>query len=446
MARPSDFRNIGWFLTIAFMAMVGLLPSPARADLDISVTQGTISTQPIAVVPFAEPVGTPTDVAQVIENDLVYSGLFRTINRNLMLEKPTDPAQVDFRNWRTVGMNNLVIGQLRQEGGGYAARFFLLDVYKGGAPIFGLETPPVPASQLRHLAHQIADLVYKQLTGTPGYFNTRIAYVQVTGTPESRNQQWQMVIADSDGEDPIRVAFPAPGQPLMSPAWSPDGKQLAYVAYERGQSAIYIYTAATGQNTKLVSMPGINSAPAWSPDGRSMAVTLSYGNNPDIYIIDLGAPGAKPRRITTDSGIDTSPSWAPDSQSLVFVSDRGGSPQIYRVSAQGGQPQRLTFQGRQNLKPVFSPDGKKIAMVNDDGGSLRIALFDVKTSQMKFLTDGPVDDGPSFAPGGNVIMYERIGPGGTGVLATVSSDGLVKRDVRNLNSQVQSPAWSPYLQ
>ncbi len=447
MARSSDSPNTGIALVLTLlMGTLGLVCLPARADLDISVTQGTISTQPIAVVPFAEPPGTPTDVAQVIENDLVYSGLFRTINRNLMLEKPTDPAKIDYRNWRTVGMNDVVIGQLSQEGAGYSARFFLMDVYRG-QQIFGYEITGVQPNDLRHLAHRISDMIYKQLTGTPGYFNTRIAYVSVSGTPESKNQQWQLIVADSDGEDALRVAFPAPGQPLMSPAWSPNGTQLAFVAYDKGQSAIYLYTPATGGNRKLVSMPGINGAPAWSPDGRYLAVTLSYGSNPDLYIIDLTAPNANPRRITTDSGIDTSPSWAPDGQSLVFVSDRGGSPQIYRVSAAGGQPQRLTFQGRQNLKPVFSPDGKKIAMVDvDENSNLRIALFDLQTQQMKFLTDGPIDDGPTFAPSGNVIMYERIGPGGGTVLATVSTDGLIKRDVRSVSSEVREPAWSTYLQ
>ena len=450
MAYSSEFRIslVDRIATFArgILILLALAALPARVDLDISVTQGTISTQPIAIVPFAEPAGAPTDVAQVIENDLVYSGLFRTISRNLMLEKPTDPAQVDYRNWRTVGMNNIVIGQLRAEGVGYSARFFILDVYGKNPPV-GFEVQAVQPKDLRHLAHQISDIIYKQLTGTPGYFNTRLAYVTVTGNIDQvTKRQWQLTLADSDGEDPVRVAFPPPGQPLMSPSWSPDGKQLAFVAYDnRGRSSIYVYTVASGEHREYHYETAVNIAPAWSPDGRYLAASLSFDGNENIYIIDL-ATGSK-RRLTTNAGIDTSPTWSPDGQWIAFNSDRGGSPQIYRVSAQGGQPQRLTFQGRQNLKPVFSPDGKKIALVNMDANSdLRIALFDLQSQQMKFLTDGPVDDSPSFAPSGNILMYERIGAGGGVALATVSTDGLIKRDVRILNTQVQSPAWSTYLQ
>jgi TolB protein len=208
---------------------------------------------------------------------------------------------------------------------------------------------------------------------------------------------------------------------------------------------VFVYTPATGEKHEYrFDNSGINIAPAWSPDGRYLAVTLSFDRNPDLYIIDLATESK--RRLTTDSGIDTSPTWSPDGQWIAFTSDRGGAPQIYRVAAAGGEPQRLTFQGKQNLKPVYSPDGTKLAFVNDDGGSLRIALMDLKTSQLKFLTDGPIDDGPTFAPSGTILMYERIGGGGGTALATVTTDGLIKRDVRGHDSEVREPAWSTYVQ
>jgi TolB protein len=424
------------FKVLALAAL--LLPLTARADLQISVTKGTISSQPVAVVPFASSVPVPVDIAGVVDHDLSSSGLFRTLNRGDMLEKPSAPAQVDFRNWRVLGMDDLVIGQVRPDAGGFATRFYLLDVYSG-QQLLAYDIPAAPPAYLRYVGHQIADLIYQKLTGKPGYFNTQIAYISVSGPLHA--QRWQLIVADSDGENPHVIATSR--EPLMSPSWSPDRKQLAYVGFDHGRSAIYLHTLATGALRRFLYEPGINGAPAWSPDGKSLAVTLSFGHNPDIYIVDV-ASGAR-RRLTHDPAIDTEASWSPDGQSLVFTSDRGGSAQVYKISAGGGEPQRLTFAGKQNMRPVYSPDGKQLALVNNDGGALRLGLFDLQTGQMRLITSGPLDESPSFAPNGTMIMYAGLGPNGGTELKTVSTDGRVTQSLRQVGSEVQEPAWSPYI-
>lgn len=430
-------------LKSAVAVLLGLLALPAFADVELTITQGTITTQPIAVVPFANSSGLPTDVAQVIENDLVNSGVFRTISRNLMLEKPTDPTQIDFRNWRTVGMDDIVIGQMHPEGDGYGVSFYVYDVYRA-EQVMAMHVPAVPATieSLRHLSHRIADLIFEKLTHQPGYFSTSLAYVSQTGPLTDR--RWSLIRSDYDGENTFTIVPPR-ADPIMSPVWSPDGRQIAFkLFYPRGESAILTENLATGEHPTLVAEKGLNDAPAWSPDGKSMAVTLSFGFNPDIYVIDLASK--QRHRLTTDPAIDTEPTWSPDGQSIAFTSDRGGSPQVYRMNATGGDAQRLTFQGKWSARPVYSPDGKKLAVVTSDGSALRIGLFDLQTSQMKILTDGPIDESPSFSPGGNVIMYTRIGADGGTKLATVTTDGLIKRDVPIVGSEVREPAWSPYIQ
>jgi len=419
--------------TVSFAAF----SASAFADLDIRVTQSQISTQPIAVVPFAGPADVPVDIAQVVDADLARSGLFRTLNRADMLEKPSGPGQVDYRNWRTVGMDDLVIGQVRPDNAGFGTRFYLLDVYRG-EQLLAYDIPAAPANALRYVGHQIADLIYQKLTGTPGYFNTQIAYISVTGPVYG--QRWQLIVADSDGENPHIIATAK--EPLMSPSWSPDRKRLAYVGYEHSRSAIYLHTLATGELRKFVFERGINGAPAWSPDGRYLAVTLSFETNPDIFVVDVGT-GAR-RRLTDSSAIDTEATWSPDGQWLAFTSDRGGSPQIYRIGVNGGEPQRLTFQGKQNMRPVFSPDGKKLALVNNDGSALRIGLFDLQSGEMRLITDGPLDESPSFAPNGAVVMYAGLGNNGT-ELRTVSVDGRIRQSLRQVGSEVQEPAWSSYI-
>lgn len=407
----------------------------ARADLEFDVDRGSTGAQPIAIVPFGANDGL-LDVAQVIESDLVRSGLFFALPRTDMLEKPIEPKQIDHRNWKAVNMDNIVIGSVKRDPGSdrVAVRFYLFDVLRGEQRL-GFEMPAAEPSQLRYTAHQIADLIFEKLVGYPGVFNTKIAYVASQGYGLDR--KYALMISDWDGENPRTIATSR--EPLMSPQWAPDRKRLAYVGYERGRSSIYVHEVATGKVRKLVSEKGINGSPAWSPDGTKLAITLSYETNPDIYVVDVGT-GAK-RRLTQTEGIDTEASWSPDGQNIIFTSERGGPPQIYRMTADGGNVTRISFQGRQNLRASYSPDGKNIALVNLDDGRYRIALIDVASGSMRLLSDGRFDEGPSFAPNGATVIYATQGSKGA-ELATVSIDGRVRQRLRQ-TGDVREPAWSP---
>lgn len=423
-------------ITRFFLALLILVSaSPSRAQLEFEVTGGATGAQPIAIVPFAGNEGL-MDVAQVIEGDLVRSGLFFALPRTDMLERPTEPKQIDHRNWRAVNMDNIVIGSMRRDPGSdrVSVRFYLFDVLRGEQRL-GFEMPPAEPSQLRYTAHQIADLIFEKLIGIPGVFNTKIAYVASQGFGLDR--KYALMISDWDGENPRTIATSR--EPLMSPQWAPDRRRLAYVGYERGRSSIYVHEIATGKVRKLVSEKGINGSPAWSPDGTKLAVTLSYETNPDIYVVDV-ATGAK-RRLTQTEGIDTEASWSPDGQSIVFTSERGGAPQVYRMNADGSGATRLTFRGRQNLRPSYSPDGKNIVLVNLDESRYRIALLDVASGSMRLLSDGRFDEGPSFAPNGATVIYATQGAKGA-ELATVSTDGRVRQRLRQ-TGDVREPAWSP---
>lgn len=419
---------------LGIITAISLWSGVASAQLVFDVEGGEVGATPIAIVPFATPADVGFDVAQVVEADLVRSGLFRTIPRTDMLEKPSEPAKIDYRNWRAVGMENVVVGSLSRTGKGIAVRFFLMDATRG-AQLIGFDMPAVGPEQLRVVSHQIADLIYEKLTGNKGYFNTQIAYVTASGFGPGR--RFELVVADADGFNPRTIATSR--EPLMSPAWSPDGKKLAYVGYERGRSSIFIHTLASGNLKKLVSEKGINGSPAWSPDGSKMIVTLSFETNPDLYLIDINS-GTR-RRLTDHYGIDTEASISPDGLQVAFTSDRGGSPQVYLMSINGGEPRRVTFQGRQNLRPRFSPDGKSLAVVNAEGGRYAIGMVDVQSGSYKKLTDGPIDESPSFAPNGTVVIF-ATNSRGNAELGTITTDARVRQRLRQ-PGEVREPAWGP---
>ncbi|NKF24184.1 Tol-Pal system beta propeller repeat protein TolB [Solimonas marina] len=424
---------------LVLLAVIGgLAAMPAQAQLQITVSGGDVAALPIAIVPFAQTTDMKTDIAQVVENDLVRSGRFRALPRAQMSQRPSDPGNFDPTSWRAQGMDNVVIGKVWDDGkGGYIARFYLLDSLSG-KQIIAYDYPIKDLSQSRYAAHWIADKIYEQLLGVPGYFNTKIAYVSAHGLGFQRT--YQLVITDSDGENP---QYPINSrETLMSPTWSPDRKQIALVGYEHGRSAIYLYSTETGKVTKLVSEKGINGSPAWSPDGKKLAFVLSFETNPDIYVMDMAT--RKRTRLTDHYGIDTEPAWSPDGSKIIFTSDRGGKPQVYEMGADGGNVRRLTFQGSQNQRPSYSPDGKSILYVTTGQGGQRIALQDLATGQVHMLSDGPLDEGPCFAPGGAVIIYSSQGPHGR-QLETVSVDGRVRMTMRQASGDVQEPSWSPVL-
>ncbi len=420
-------------------ALAGILLgacAQAHAGLEITVSGGETAARPIAIVPFAQSTDLGVNLADIISADLARSGQFQPKAPGDMLEKPTDAAQVNFRNWRALNIDNIVVGQVRRNGGKLSVRFQLLDVLRAQT-LAGYDVDVPDPRRLRPVAHQIADLIYEKLTGVPGYFNSQIAYVAATG--ELKNRLFQIVIADADGVNPVTVATSR--EPLMSPAWSPDRTQLAYVGFERGRSAIYVHTLASGELKRFVQEKGINGAPAWSPDGRQLAVTLSFERNPDIYVMDV-ATGAR-RQLTQHFAIDTEPAWSPDGKQLAFTSDRGGQPQIYMVNASGGDARRVTFEGKQNLRARYSPDGKLLALVNVDETGYRIAVLDLASRDLRILSSGPLDESPSFAPNGAVVIYAAQGRQGA-ELATVSVDGRIRQRLSQ-PGDVREPTWSSLI-
>ncbi len=417
------------------IALLALAPAFGHAALRVDVTSGVSGAIPIAIAPLESAQALPVDVSAIIDQDLAGSGQFKVLPRSDMLEKPSTSEAVRYENWRTVKVDNLVVGSVQPlPSGDYKIRFEILDVYKAGK-LAGYEVTSKGGSALRYTAHKMADLIYQKLTGIPGYFTSRIAYVTTSGT--GWNTKYSLVIADQDGYNPRTIA--TADDVIMSPSWSPDGRMLAYVAFRNGRAEVYTHEIASGQATRVSSRPGINGAPAWSPDGRHLALTLSHAGSPDIYVHDLQT--GQQRRITESRAIDTEPNWSPDGKSLVFTSDRGGRPQLYRVSAQGGNAERLTFEGKSNQRGVFSPDGKRLAMVHEGNRGYRIAVLDLANGQLSVLTDGPLDESPGFAPNGQAIIYSRA-VGNSAELATISVDGRVQRRLSQPGT-VREPSWSP---
>ncbi|HFD79529.1 MAG TPA: Tol-Pal system beta propeller repeat protein TolB [Gammaproteobacteria bacterium] len=423
---------------LTFLATLLCLPAWSQAALTITITQGVEGAVPVAVIPFGSPAGAPPpqDVAAIVAADLARSGRFAPLAREDLIARPVETEQVRFQDWRTLGAENLVIGKVVADGGGaYHVEFRLFDVLRG-RQITGYSIP-APPGRLRYVAHRISDIIYEALTGEPGAFATRIAYV-IAETVNGK-KEYRLQLADSDGYDP-QTLLTSP-QPLMSPAWSPDARKLAYVSFENRRASIYVQDIYSGKREVLASFAGINGAPDWSPDGRYIALTLSRDGNPEIYTMRLS--DRKLKRLTFSAAIDTEPSWSPDGQTLVFTSDRGGSPQLYRIPAGGGRARRITFDGNYNASADFSPDGRRVALVHAEGGNYRIATLDLEDGQLRVLSDGKLDESPSFAPNGSMIIYATES-GHRGVLAAVSSDGRFRQRFSLQKGDVREPAWSPF--
>lgn len=417
-----------------------LMPAPnALAVLTIEITGGTEAALPIAIVPFESEGGSPPeDIAAIIAADLARSGRFAPLPEKDLLSHPHQASDIRFRDWRLLGAEGLVIGEISALGADrYAVRFQLFDVYK--AEQLAGRRYKVPAQGLRHVAHQIADLIYETLTGEKGAFATRIAFVSVSEAVDG-SKEYTLQVADVDGHNSHPILQSK--EPILSPAWSPDGNKLAYVSFEHGHSEVFVQELRTGQRQSVASFPGINSAPAWSPDGRELALVLSKDGNPEIYLQDLAT--GRLTRLTYSRSIDTEPAWTPNGSSIVFTSDRGGGPQLYQVSLSGGQPQRLTFEGTYNVSASFAPNGKRLALVHRENGKFHIAVLDLATKDLQVLTRSSMDESPSFAPNGSMILYATTGPQG-GVLATVSIDGSVQHRLVQQGGEVREPAWSPTL-
>ncbi len=410
----------------------------AHAALTIEITKGVEGALPIAVVPFDTtklPTQLSADIAQIVSNDLNRSGIFKTLDKKSLPAQPHYSAQVRYSRWRNASQEYLVVGRIfLKSSGQYDIQFQLLDVLKQ-KQILGYSLP-VKKRNLRSSAHKISDLIYEKITGTPGAFNTRIAYIKSQG---NKARKYVLQVADTDGFNAHTVL--ESDEPLMSPSWSPDGQSLAYVSFERKRPEIFIQHLASGKRSKISGFKGINGAPSWSPNGKSLALVLSKDGSPDIYTLNISTKRLK--RLTRHRSIDTEPVWNNDGKTIIFTSDRSGSPQLYEIAAKGGKPRRITFEGRYNSDASISPDGKFITMVHGERGQYRIAQLERETGNMTVLTDASLDESPSFSPNGKMVLYASTG-GENGVLFAVSVDGRAKHKLSDQSGDIRDPVWGPY--
>ncbi len=425
----------------ACWTMAVVASAPVQAQLRIQITKGVERPVPMAIVPFGwQGSGAPAyDVAGVVTADLQGSGRFAPIPVSDMVSRPTEPTQVRFQDWKLLDVDVLVIGNLTEDGPDrYTAVFELFDILRG-QQLLGFRLSAGRA-ELRAMAHRISDMIFEKLTGIPGVFGTQIAYVNEERRPDG-TRRFRLIVSDADGENRQTVADSP--QPLMSPAWSPDGRRIAYVSFEGDQSAVYVQTLRTGTREKVSGRAGVNGSPTFSPDGRTLALVLSRDEgNLDVYTLDLATQVL--RQITRDAAIDTEPAWSPDGKFLYFTSDRAGGPQIYRVAAEpGGRPERITYEGVYNARARVSPDGKQVAEVYGQNNTYRIGILDLASKVFQTLTTGRLDESPSFAPNGAQIIYATR-ESGRGVLASVTTDGRIHQEIDSAAGDVREPVWGPY--
>jgi len=407
-------------ILIGIVLMAGWLVSHGSfAMISMELTRGVAGAIPIAVIPFQGADEAPQNISKIIGNDLQNSGRFKVASQ------PTD---------------NTVIGKVQSLGNGrYEISFKLLDALQGKGATALSQHYTVSEHELRAIAHHISDLVYQHLIGVKGVFSTKLAYVVVQKTPEQT--RYLLEVADQDGYNP-RPLLSSP-EPIMSPAWSPRGNQIAYVSFEHRQANIYTQNIITGARTLVSNYPGINGAPAWSPDGRKLALVLSKSGSPNVYVMDIASRHLT--QITNDFYINTEPSWSPDGRSLLFTSNRGGGPQIYQVNLANRAISRLSYDGNYNARASYTADGSHVAMIHSVAGVYSIAILDLDTGVVRVLSNKSTDSAsPSVAPNGSMILYDTV-LGGRNVLGMVSSDGRIQLILPARNGEAQDPAWSPFL-
>lgn len=421
-----------------------LLAQPALAQLTIEITQGADDPTSIAIVPF-EWRGRgklDEDIPAIVSADLQRVGQFAPVAQQDMLSLPAEYGEVVFRDWRAIGADYVVVGRILQvrPDEPIVVEYEVADVYRQQRVMS--RQLRGSSAQLRDLAHKVSDEIYEKLTGIKGAFSTRILYVTAKSLGAG-SFNYRLVMADADGARPKTLLDSA--EPILSPSWAPGGGEIAYVSFENGgRPGIYRHQLRTGLRERMVSFPGINGAPAWSPDGNKLAMVLSKGGNPDIYVMDMGT--RRLSSVVSHYAIDTEPSWMPDGKSLLFTSDRGGAPQIYRVELSSGKVERLTFDGDYNARATFLPERNAIVMVHRPSGqrAFHVAIQSLDSGQVRILSQSSLDESPSVAPNGAMLMYATK-HAGRGILAVVSVDGSVRFRLPSSAGDVREPAWSPYL-
>ena len=412
-------------------ALIGLTTAAlAQAQIRIETSGVGANQIPIAIAGFADEAIAPQQVTAIIKADLARSGYFKIIDTGNVMSETTP---INYGEWKSRGADALVVGSVqRLADGRFDVRYKLLDTVKT-AQLSALALAAQPQAT-RVSAHRIADDIYEKLIGSRGAFSTRIAYVTKAG------KEYRLEVADSDGEG-TQVALRS-NEPIISPAWSPDGTKVAYVSFEAKKPVVYVQDLVTRQRTVVANYKGSNSAPSWSPDGSKLAVALSRDGLTQSYVIN--ADGSGLRRLTQTGGIDTEPQFSADGQSIYFTSDRSGGPQIYKMSANGGDAQRVTFNGSYNISPRVAPDGKSLAFISRREGRFQLFVLDLASGQEQRLSDTAKDESPSFSANGKYIMYATES-GRRGALAVVSIDGRVKYRLTTQAGDIREPTWGPFM-
>lgn len=447
-AMTADPRPSGvtprWVLGAAMLLglVLALTAGPARAQLQIEIVDGVEGALPIAVVPFAQGPGVlapETPLHEVIAADLRRSGLFEPMAVADMIDRPTRPAEVRANTWNLLRVDYVAMGRIVPAANGQGEEIeYHLVATPSGRTLFSRAIAAGPG-EYRLRAHQIADAIYEELIGVPGAFASRIAYVKVTDTGTD-DEQFELIVADSDGYNPQTIVRHS--QPILSPSWAPDGRRIAYVSFATGRSNVIVQDIFTGQREVVSSERGINGAPAFSPDGRYLAMSLSRSGSPEIWVRDLET--GRSEQLTQHYSINTEPAWSRDGRHLFFTSDRAGRPQIYRVRRDGRDVERVTMEGRYNSRVSVDPETGALAMVHGDGSDFRIAVLDRDSGRLRVLSPGRMDESPSFAPNGSMVLYATR-EGERGVLAAVSVDGRFRQRLVLADGDVREPAWSPRI-
>ena len=408
-----------------------------NAEVEFRIRESNASAIPIAILPWKNN-NQFTNIAKVVSGDLLLSGEFKPLAKEQIIEMPESMNDVKYSTWRLLGVEYLTIGSVITTGEGRIELHVKLVSVINQKQLLAL-TIPLLEGELRSGSHYVADKIYEAITGIKGIFSTKIAYV--TATKISDGIEYQLLVADADGKN--SQALVTSHEPLLSPKWSPRGDKLAYVSFENGNSAIYIQNLATGSRELMSHFKGINSGPSFSPDGKTLALTLSKSGNPEIYLMDVYTKSLT--QITKNWSIDTGANWSPDGNSLVFTSDRGGKPNLYGVNLKTQEAKRLTFEGSYNAGGSFSPSGEYICFVQGNKNVYKIALRHNKSETIQTISDGPLDETPTFAPNNHMVLYATKDEKGNGILISTSLDGSIKNELIVSSGHIREPSWSPVI-